>query len=139
MHYTEWRETANESYIIEWKPKKKLEHTQTPDRSRARGERNGRRDRDDSPLWFELYRLQILFCLQASWKHFAMGMAIAQGQYWNGVHGAAPGEALYDTEGMQQMRTLARNMVFLMRAIADGKEKYGLPKKERLSLMNFIR
>ena len=40
----------NESYIIEWKPKKKLEHTQTPDRSRARGERNGRRDRDDSPL-----------------------------------------------------------------------------------------
>lgn len=72
-------------------------------------------------------------------KYFAMGMAIAQGQYWNGVHGAAPGEALYDTEGMQQMRTLARNMVFLMRVIADGKEKYGLPKKERLTLTNFIR
>lgn len=72
-------------------------------------------------------------------KYFAMGMAIAQGQYWNGVHGAAPGEAVYDTEGMQQMRTLARNMVFLMRAIADGKEKYGLPKKERLTLTNFIR
>ena len=72
-------------------------------------------------------------------KYFAMGMAIAQGQYWNGVHGAAPGEASYDTEGMQQMRTLARNMVFLMRVIADGKEKYGLPKKERLTLMNFIR
>ena len=68
-----------------------------------------------------------------------MGMAIAQGQYWNGVHGAAPGEALCDTEGMQQMRTLARNMVFLMRVIADGKEKYGLPKKERLTLTNFIR
>ena len=72
-------------------------------------------------------------------KYFAMGMAIAQGQYWNGVHGAAPGEAVYDTEGMQQMRTLARNMVFLMRAIADGKAKYGLPKRERLTLTNFIR
>ena len=72
-------------------------------------------------------------------KYFAMGMAIAQGQYWNGVHGAAPGEASYDAEGMQQMRTLARNMVFLMKVIADGKEKYGLPKKERLTLTNFIR
>lgn len=51
----------------------------------------------------------------------------------------APGEALDDTEGLQQMRTLARNMVFLMRAIADGKEKYGLPKKEPLTLTNFIR
>lgn len=72
-------------------------------------------------------------------KYFAMGMAIAQGQYWNGVHGAGSGEALKDTEGMQQMRTLARNMIFLMRAIADGKEKYGLPKRERLTLTNFIR
>lgn len=72
-------------------------------------------------------------------KYFAMGMAIAQGQYWNGVHGASAGEALEDIEGMQQMRTLARNMTFLMRAIADGKEKYGLPKRERLTLTNFIR
>lgn len=72
-------------------------------------------------------------------KYFAMGMAIAQGQYWNGVHGGAPGEALEDTEGLQQMRTLARNMVFLMKAIADGKEKYGLPEKEPLTLTNFIR
>lgn len=72
-------------------------------------------------------------------KYFAMGMAIAQGQYWNGAHGTVSGEALEDTEGMQQMRTLARNMVFLMKAIADGKEKYGLPKKEQMRLMNFIR
>ncbi len=72
-------------------------------------------------------------------KYFAMGMAIAQGQYWNGVHGNAPGEALEDAEELQQMRTLARNMVFLMRAIADGKEKYGLPKKEPMTLTNFIR
>jgi len=72
-------------------------------------------------------------------KYFCMGMAIAQGQYWNGVHGNAPGEAIYDTEGLQQMRTLARNMVFLMRVIADGKEKYGLPKREPLTLTDFIR
>jgi multimeric flavodoxin WrbA len=72
-------------------------------------------------------------------KYFAMGMPIAQGQYWNGVHGNAPGEAVYDTEGMQQMRTLARNMVFLMRAIADAKERYGLPKKEPLTLTDFVR
>ena len=72
-------------------------------------------------------------------KYFAMGMAIAQGQYWNGVHGNAPGEAIKDTEGLQQMRTLARNMMFLMRAIADAKEKYGLPPKERLMLTDFIR
>ena len=67
------------------------------------------------------------------------GMPIASGQYWNGVHGAAPGEAAGDTEGLQQMRTLARNMAFLMRGIQLAKERYGLPKKEPLTYMNFIR
>ena len=66
-------------------------------------------------------------------------MPIASGQYWNGVHGAAPGEAAGDTEGLQQMRTLARNMAFLMRGIQLAKECYGLPKKEPLTYMNFIR
>ena len=66
------------------------------------------------------------------------GMPIAGGQYWNGVHGSAPGEAAEDTEGMQQMRTLARNMAFLMKSIALGKEKYGLPEKEKLTFTNFI-
>lgn len=66
------------------------------------------------------------------------GMPIAGGQYWNGVHGSAPGEAGEDTEGMQQMRTLARNMAFLMKSIALGKEKYGLPEKEKLTFTNFI-
>ena len=51
------------------------------------------------------------------------GMPIASGQYWNGVHGAAPGEAAGDTEGLQQMRTLARNMAFLMRGIQLAKER----------------
>lgn len=67
------------------------------------------------------------------------GMPIAGGQYWNGVHGAAPGEAEQDTEGMQQMRTLAQNMAFLMKSIALGKEKYGVPQKEPFARMNFIR
>ena len=41
-----------------------------------------------------------------------------------GAEGAATGEG--DLEGLQTMRTLANNMVFLMRSIALGKEKYGL-------------
>ncbi|MBQ1260758.1 MAG: flavodoxin family protein [Clostridia bacterium] len=67
------------------------------------------------------------------------GMPVASGQYWNGIHGARPGEATEDGEGMQMMRTLARNMTFLMRSIALGKEKYGLPEKEKRVSTNFIR
>lgn len=67
------------------------------------------------------------------------GMPVASGQYWNSVHGAAPGEASQDAEGLQSMRTLARNMVFLMRGIALAKEKYGLPEKEKPERTNFIR
>ena len=67
------------------------------------------------------------------------GMPIASSQYWNSVHGGAPGEVAQDEEGMQTMRTLARNMAFLMKAIALGKEKYGLPEKERHAWTNFIR
>ncbi len=67
------------------------------------------------------------------------GMPIASSQYWNSVHGGAPGEATQDAEGMQTMRTLARNMAFLMKAIALGKAKYGLPEKEKHAWTNFIR
>ncbi len=67
------------------------------------------------------------------------GMPIASGQYWNGVHGAAPGEAARDEEGLQQMRTLASNMIFLMKSIALGKERFGLPEKEPSITTNFIR
>ena len=67
------------------------------------------------------------------------GMPIASSQYWNSVHGGAPGQVLEDAEGMQTMRTLARNMAFLMKAIALGKEKYGLPEKEPHVWTNFIR
>ena len=67
------------------------------------------------------------------------GMPIASGQYWNSLHGSAPGEAEQDTEGMQGMRTLARNMTFLMKSIALGKEAYGIPEKEPTTFTNFIR
>ena len=67
------------------------------------------------------------------------GMPIASSKYWNSVHGGAPGEAESDAEGMQVMRVLARNMSFLMKSIALGKEAYGLPKKEPGIFTNFIR
>lgn len=67
------------------------------------------------------------------------GMPVASGQYWNSIHGAAPGEAAGDAEGMQGMRTLARNMTFLMRGIALAKDQYGLPEKEPTQFTNFIR
>lgn len=67
------------------------------------------------------------------------GMPIASGQYWNSVHGGAPGEAAEDAEGMQGMRTLARNMAFLIKSIQLGKEKYGIPEREPAVWTNFIR
>lgn len=73
-------------------------------------------------------------------KYFVIsGMPIASGQYWNGVFGREKGEAAQDREGLQQMRTLARNMTFLMKSIALGMERYGLPDKEPFERMNFIR
>ena len=73
-------------------------------------------------------------------KYFTIsGMPVASSQYWNSVHGAIPGQAQQDAEGMQTMRTLARNMSFLMKSIALGKEKYGLPEREKAQHTNFIR
>ena len=73
-------------------------------------------------------------------KYFTIaGMPLASSQYWNSVHGRAPGEASEDAEGMQTMRALARNMAFLMKSIALGKEAYGLPEKEDHVWTNFIR
>ena len=73
-------------------------------------------------------------------KYFTIsGMPVASSQYWNSVHGTAPGEAEQDAEGMQTMRTLARNMTFLMKSIALGKEAYSLPEKEAPARTNFIR
>ena len=73
-------------------------------------------------------------------KYFTIsGMPVASSQYWNSVHGCAPGEAAEDAEGLQTMRTLARNMAFLMKSIALGKERYGLPQREPSQATNFIR
>ena len=73
-------------------------------------------------------------------KYFTIsGMPVAPSQYWNSVHGKAPGEAAQDSEGLQTMRTLARNMTFLMKSIALGKEQFGLPEKEPKCATSFIR
>lgn len=73
-------------------------------------------------------------------KYFTIsGMPVASGQYWNSIHGNNADEAVQDLEGMQIMRTLARNMTFLMKSIALGKETYGLPEKEPRTGTNFIR
>lgn len=73
-------------------------------------------------------------------KYFTIcGMPVASGQYWNSIHGANADDALQDAEGLQSMRTLAKNMTFLMKSIALGKEKYGLPEKEEHLWTNFIR
>ena len=72
-------------------------------------------------------------------KYFTIsGMPVASSQYWNSVHGRAPGQAAQDLEGLQTMRTLASNMTFLMKSIALGREKYGLPAKEEHVWTHFI-
>ena len=73
-------------------------------------------------------------------KYFTItGMPVASSQYWNSIHGREAGEAEMDLEGLQTMRTLAKNMIFLMRSIALGKEQYGLPEKEEIVRTNFVR
>ena len=73
-------------------------------------------------------------------KYFTIsGMPVASSQYWNCVHGLEKGQAEQDLEGLQTMRTLARNMSFLMKGIALAKEKYGLPEKEERQATHFIR
>ncbi len=73
-------------------------------------------------------------------KYFTIaGMPVASSQYWNSVHGGAPGEAEQDAEGLQTLRALARNMAFLIKSIALGREKYGLPEREEHLWTNFIR
>ena len=73
-------------------------------------------------------------------KYFTISaMPVASSQYWNSVHGQMPGEAAQDQEGLQTMRELARNMSFLMKSIALGKDRYGLPEKEPRVFTNFVR
>ena len=73
-------------------------------------------------------------------KYFTIsGMPVVSSQYWNSVHGNTPEEVGQDLEGLQIMRTLGRNMAFLVKSIVLGREKLGLPAKERRISTNFIR
>ena len=73
-------------------------------------------------------------------KYFTIsGMPVASSQYWNSVHDRLPGEAASDEEGLQTLRVLARNMSFLMKSIALGKEQFGLPEKEEHIFTNFVK
>ena len=72
-------------------------------------------------------------------KYFTIAnMPIASSQYWNSIHGREPGKAQMDEEGKQTMRVLARNMTFLMKSIALGKEQFGLPEPEERVWTHFI-
>ena len=73
-------------------------------------------------------------------KYFTIsGMPVVSSQYWNSVHGRTAEDVKKDLEGMQIMRTLGKNMAFLMKSIALGREKYGLPEKEPHVFTDFIR
>ena len=73
-------------------------------------------------------------------KYFTISnMPVAPSQYWNSIHGREKGEAVWDEEGKQTMRVLARNMSFLMKSIALGREQFGLPEKEERVFTHFIR
>ena len=73
-------------------------------------------------------------------KYFTIsGMPVVSSQYWNSVHGYTPDDVQKDEEGLQTMRTLGKNMAFLIKSILLGKEKFGLPEKEERKVTNFIR
>ena len=73
-------------------------------------------------------------------KYFTIcGMPVVSSTYWNSVHGRLKGEAAFDAEGMQTMRNLAHNMSFLIKAVALGRERYGMPEIESGAPTNFIR
>lgn len=73
-------------------------------------------------------------------KYFTISqMPIVSSQYWNMVHGNTPEEVQQDLEGLQTMRTLGKNMAFLIKSIQLGKKQLGLPEKEETVHTNFIR
>ncbi len=73
-------------------------------------------------------------------KYFTISqMPVVSGRYWNNGFGRTPGQINQDEEGLQNARVVARNMVFLMKAIADAKEKYGLPQTEEVKATHFIK
>ena len=67
------------------------------------------------------------------------GMPTVPSTYWNDVHGRTGEDVYKDEEGVQTMRNLARNMVFMMRAIADRRDAYGIPERNKEIFTNFVR
>lgn len=74
-------------------------------------------------------------------KYFGISqMPVAGSTYWNMVHGRVPGEAVLDEEGMQTMRNLAKNLAWMMKCFALGREQeIPLPDTQREYITNFIR
>ena len=73
-------------------------------------------------------------------KYFTINqMPIASGRYWNNGFGRSEGQIENDEEGLQNARITARNMVFLIKAIKDAIEKYGLPEKEETTYTHFVK
>ena len=66
-------------------------------------------------------------------------MPVVSSQYWNSIHGRDQGEALQDEEGLHTMRTLGKNMAFMLQSIQDQKDRSGLPEKEPGISTNYIR
>jgi multimeric flavodoxin WrbA len=64
-------------------------------------------------------------------------MFVPGSNYWNGIHGRAPGEALQDTEGVQTMRVLGKNMAYLMKKLNNIEAT--APEREPKIYTNFIR
>jgi Multimeric flavodoxin WrbA len=71
-------------------------------------------------------------------KYFTItNMPVVSSQYWNNVHGLMKGEALQDAEGLQIMRTLGRNMAWLLKNIKDG--NHPIPEAEPRQVTHYIR
>lgn len=71
-------------------------------------------------------------------KYFTISnMPVVSSQYWNTVHGMMPGEAAQDAEGLQTMRTLGKNMAWLIKNLKQGGEP--VPEEETWIATNFIR
>ena len=72
-------------------------------------------------------------------KYFTiLNMPLVSSQYWNMVYGQTPGQVEQDEEGMQTMRTLGRNMAWMLRKLGSGDERRP-EKKEQRQWTNFIR
>ena len=73
-------------------------------------------------------------------KYFTISnMPVVSSQYWNSTHGFIPEETMQDLEGLQTMRTLGRNMAWLINCISYSKEKYPHPISEPQIMTNFIK